>query len=293
MISLIQGNRPVKMPEQLAIFKSLQHPTRQEILKFLGEHPQDIPYTDLLDFCDGSTGKLNYHLRTLDDLVNKNDTGYNISEKGKRVLSWLKSYDIPGEITDEFEKPEIIFNKIFPSKSLLHKFWLEALLISIVPLIVLLILAIIAETFYPIILWVGSVLITGFVINLYVNNIWYRITDTEVEVHKGVITKTHKIVPFRTMTNLELKQGIFDRIFDLSTVDIHTAGSGLPTSATEAIIGMVEGEEIKDTIFERIRLLNPIIDFSKSAKKKNNILTAGLVELRHELRQLNGDLQND
>jgi uncharacterized membrane protein YdbT with pleckstrin-like domain len=92
----------------------------------------------------------------------------------------------------------------------------------------------------------------------YYHSIWYQITDTEIIVHKGIITKTEKIVPFRTVTNIETKRGIFDRIFGIGSVKVHTAGSSnTNTGAEEDLMGLISPDEIKETILERMRLLNP------------------------------------
>lgn len=284
------------MADQLAVFKSLQNPTRLEILHYLGDHPQDISYSDLLPFCDGSTGKLNYHLRTMDDLLLKTEDGYNLSDKGTRVLAWLNNYKNLDEIETSFDRPQVVINKIYPDQSLLYKYYCYIGL-GFAPVIIgLIILFIYAGVILPLIGTIVIAFIASLVAGWYYDSIWYRITETEIEVFKGIITYTHKIVPFRTITNVDQKQGPFDRIFGISSVNIHTAGnSGQTIGPEEQIVGMIEGEEIKDTILERIRLLNPI-DFSQQPQSagRNNVpkIQQGLQLLRDELKSLNQELNH-
>ena len=50
-------------------------------------------------------------------------------------------------------------------------------------------------------------------------------TMPEIYTKKGLINITRKHVPFRTITNISSRAGIFDRMFGIGTVEIETAGS--------------------------------------------------------------------
>ena len=71
---------------------------------------------------------------------------------------------------------------------------------------------------------------------VYVRSIEYAVISEsgtampEVYVKKGIINITRKHVPFRTITNIASRAGVFDRLFKIGTVEIQTAGySGGPT----------------------------------------------------------------
>ena len=71
---------------------------------------------------------------------------------------------------------------------------------------------------------------------VYVRSIEYAVISEsgtampEVYVKKGIINITRKHVPFRTITNIASRAGVFDRAFKIGTVEIQTAGySGGPT----------------------------------------------------------------
>jgi len=73
-----------------SLYEILKDKTRRTIILTLNEKGS-ISYTELLEITKAnSTGKLNYHLRILGDLVAKNSNGqYTLSEKGKLASKML------------------------------------------------------------------------------------------------------------------------------------------------------------------------------------------------------------
>lgn len=66
------------------MYKILKDGTRRKIILLLNEKGT-LSYTDLMETLGFlTTGLLNYHLKVLDDLIIKNETGqYTLTEKGK------------------------------------------------------------------------------------------------------------------------------------------------------------------------------------------------------------------
>ncbi|MHA2203841.1 MAG: PH domain-containing protein [Candidatus Hodarchaeales archaeon] len=88
----------------------------------------------------------------------------------------------------------------------------------------------------------------------YVRNIEYILEDTEVIVRKGIINKTIKHVPFRTITNVSSRYGIYDRLFGIGTCEIETAGkSGQQTGPEEKIEGIRNFREVRDDVLSELR----------------------------------------
>ncbi len=88
----------------------------------------------------------------------------------------------------------------------------------------------------------------------YVRGIEYYIGDREVVVKKGIINKMEKHVPFRTITNISSRYGLYDRIFGIGTVQIETAGkSGSQMGPEEKIEGIDNYFEVRDQILEVLR----------------------------------------
>jgi membrane protein YdbS with pleckstrin-like domain len=80
-------------------------------------------------------------------------------------------------------------------------------------------------------------------------------TMPEIYVKRGVVTVTRKHVPFRTITNISSKAGVFDRLFNIGSVHIETAGySGSNQTGPEVKLeGIVFYEEVRDFILAELR----------------------------------------
>ncbi len=79
------------MPQGIgSLYEILKDKTRRTIILTLNEKGS-IGYTELIDITKASsTGKLNYHLKILGDLVTKNSNGqYMLTEKGKLASKML------------------------------------------------------------------------------------------------------------------------------------------------------------------------------------------------------------
>ena len=99
---------------------------------------------------------------------------------------------------------------------------------------------------------------------------WESEVSPEIYVKKGIIKITRRHVPFRTVTNLRTRRGIFDRLFGIGTVQIETAakssmvhGGGLIAlvlqrltrggTGAENIEGVKFHEELRNFILRELR----------------------------------------
>ncbi len=264
------------------ILKAMQHETRRMILELL--ETQELTHAELLPLCDNSTGKLNYHLRSLEGMIGKKETKYIITEKGRLVLHWIREIEISEK---KSTKPTVHSHneKIYPAKSLRNKyivkniFWLPIELVVFTIILVILYYSFIFLVFYlenkitisaqDILRYIPNqslviefylfiiffwIIAKNIFVVFYVPSIVYEITDTEIIVQKGLITKSSKFVPFRTIVNLEVHRGYFDRRFGMGSILISTAGKPFPEETME---GLVEVEEVRELLLKQIRLLNP------------------------------------
>ena len=71
----------------------LKHPVRRKIILALFERG-DLSYVDLMNFVGVSnTGKFNYHLKILGDLIEKDQNGrYTLTEKGRMAAQLLQKF---------------------------------------------------------------------------------------------------------------------------------------------------------------------------------------------------------
>jgi membrane protein YdbS with pleckstrin-like domain len=87
----------------------------------------------------------------------------------------------------------------------------------------------------------------------YCNRLRYEIHPDEVIVYAGLVTKSVKHVPYRTVTNLQVLQGPFDRIFGIGTLNIQTAGMSGQQGAEESLIGLPDFQEVYAIVADALR----------------------------------------
>jgi membrane protein YdbS with pleckstrin-like domain len=98
------------------------------------------------------------------------------------------------------------------------------------------------------------------IVPYYLRSIEYSViteegtTAREIFVKKGIINITRKHVPFRTITNISSRAGLFDRLFGIGSIEIETAGySGTTQAAEEKLEGITFYEELRDFILRELR----------------------------------------
>ncbi|RMG32620.1 MAG: PH domain-containing protein [Methanobacteriota archaeon] len=126
---------------------------------------------------------------------------------------------------------------------------------------------------------------------LYYPTIRYEVIDNEIHVYRGVITKTRKVVPYRTITNIEIKRGIFDRMFGIGTVEIQTAGSSNPNRGPEERIDGIPKDiliPLQEHIISHVRRMTG----SPATSHDSDPVSAILYELRELKTLLKEKLQN-
>ena len=194
------------------------------------------------------------------------------------------------DIKEKVIKPpikQVTSGKIFkPSKAFLRKILLQPVVVA-ATIWMMIVLGFIGMSFlvasaepskYPsaiqnINTWIGVVNFGTIIFNLiwlipvvifvpfYFRSLEYSVkaesgeTMPEIYVKKGVLTVTRKHVPFRTITNISSRAGLFDRLFGIGSVHIETAGySGSRQTGPEVKLeGIVFYEEVRDFILSELR----------------------------------------
>ena len=87
----------------------------------------------------------------------------------------------------------------------------------------------------------------------YYRSIEYELGEEEVVVRKGIITKVIKTVPYRTVTNIEVKRGLFDRWLGIGGIAMHTAGYSQQGGPEARLSGLDDYEEVHTEIFTALR----------------------------------------
>ncbi|TFG34044.1 PH domain-containing protein [Candidatus Thorarchaeota archaeon] len=177
----------------------------------------------------------------------------------------------------------IAYGRIFrPSKAFRNKMWFIGIIIAIMLWIIIIgslafvlwlvgivsgypVAAIFYQWWTVLNLWYWVItaiwLIPGIIIiPIYLRSIEYSVLSDAGEVSKEIFTKkgiiniTRKHVPFRTITNISSRAGLFDRLFGIGSIEIETAGySGTTSSAEEKLEGITFYEELRDFILRELR----------------------------------------
>jgi membrane protein YdbS with pleckstrin-like domain len=106
-------------------------------------------------------------------------------------------------------------------------------------------------------LWILVIIayIIGFY--LYFDQMKFIVHGSEIVVRKGLVNKTEKHVPYRTVTHISMRSGPFDRLFNIGTIEIQTAGgsgsSALDQTAEEKLEGIKVYREVRDYILHQLR----------------------------------------
>jgi membrane protein YdbS with pleckstrin-like domain len=72
----------------------------------------------------------------------------------------------------------------------------------------------------------------GFFIVLLILSVWslrywgYALREQDMLYRSGIFTKSVKIIPFKQIQHVDIKEGAVSRLFNLSSIELHTAGAG-------------------------------------------------------------------
>ncbi|MFX1389112.1 MAG: PH domain-containing protein [Promethearchaeota archaeon] len=67
----------------------------------------------------------------------------------------------------------------------------------------------------------------------YVKNFSYKISEDHIIINHGVFTKTRATIPYSRVQNINIVNGVFDRMFKTFTVKIETAGSSAAAAGAQ------------------------------------------------------------
>lgn len=133
---------------------------------------------------------------------------------------------------------------------------------------------------------------------------WEGDVSPEIFVKKGIIQITQRHVPFRTITHVKTRRGVFDRLFGIGTIQIETAaksstaqGGGVIAlilqrlmrggAGAENIEGVKFHEELRDFILRELRGFSRVplpIEPSEKARRKKRVFNRGTLEAFQEIR---------
>jgi putative membrane protein len=97
--------------------------------------------------------------------------------------------------------------------------------------------------------WLIALLLSG----PYYRSLRYEVQDDEVVVNVGIWTKSVKHVPYRTVTNIQVKRDVVDRWLGIGTLNIQTAGMSGQTGAEERLVGLSDVQGVYESVAGELR----------------------------------------
>ena len=97
--------------------------------------------------------------------------------------------------------------------------------------------------------WLVVIILSG----PYYRSLRYEVQDDEVVVNAGIWTKSVKHVPYRTVTNMQVKRDVVDRLLGTGTLNIQTAGMSGQTGAEERLVGLSDVQDVYESVAEELR----------------------------------------
>lgn len=130
--------------------------------------------------------------------------------------------------------------------------------------------------------------VVGPLLVLWVKNLSYIISAEKVTIHKGILTKVQKNIPYRAITDFIVNRSVFDRILGIASIRIQTAGqSQTPTGYEANIAGMLDWKGLHQVLRDRLKRLHPISE-ALATREPASSATDGdlLAQILNELRAI-------
>ena len=90
-------------------------------------------------------------------------------------------------------------------------------------------------------------------VSAYYHSIRYEIRNDEIVVIVGIVTKSVKHVPFRDITNIEVKRDPLERLLGLGSLSIQIAGSGGTSLPEATLMGLEDVETVYQHMADVLR----------------------------------------
>jgi len=133
------------------------------------------------------------------------------------------------------------------------------------------------------VLWVvPAVLLMG----PYYRSLRYEIHEEQVIMHVGIITRSVKYVPFRTVTNMTVKRDPLDRAFGIGSLEIQTAGISGTSQAEQNLVGLEDPEAVYGLAVQALRRFRGAMGPTTADIEEEDVMRAILDEVRAIREQL-------
>ena len=114
----------------------------------------------------------------------------------------------------------------------------------------------------------------------YFRSLRYEIHEEQVIMQVGVITRSVKYVPFRTVTNMTIKRDPLDRLFGLGSLEIQTAGISGTNQAEQHLVGLEDPQVVYDLARRALQRFRGAMAPTAADIDDENLLRSILEEVR-------------
>ena len=129
----------------------------------------------------------------------------------------------------------------------------------------------------------------------YYKSIRYEIGEDELVVSQGILTKSVRTIPYRTITDLVVKRDLFDRwLFNMGSLEVQTAGKSAQTGPEVRLVGLTDWDEFREELVGKLRRYRA--GTGTGTEAESAVPTAGDADLLKailtELRGIREDLRD-
>ena len=130
--------------------------------------------------------------------------------------------------------------------------------------------------------------IVGPILVIWVKNLSYIIGEEKITIHKGILTKVQKNIPYRAITDFIVNRSIFDRFLGIASIRIQTAGqSQTPTGYEGNVAGMLDWKGLHQTLRDRLKRLHPVSEALATREPASSATERDLfVQILNELKAI-------
>jgi len=122
---------------------------------------------------------------------------------------------------------------------------------------------------------------------LWIRNLSYLIREDRITIHKGILTKTHQNIPYRSVTDFILQRSLYDRFLGIGSIRIQTAGQSQSATGYEGnMAGLVEYEKLHNQLREKLRMLHPVSESLTTSEPVEKSVEQILEQMLHELKAI-------
>ena len=122
---------------------------------------------------------------------------------------------------------------------------------------------------------------------LWIRNLSYVIQEDRVTIHKGILTKTHQNIPYRSVTDFIMQRSLYDRILGIGSIRIQTAGQSQSATGYEGnMAGLIEYEKVHNQLREKLRLLHPTSESLTTKEPIQKSMEKILEQMLNELKAI-------